>query len=109
MATANWLKMLDNANNKAASASGNQERVEEVEKKKRNNEREKNEDITKFHSQDAGQICGQSTLPAVGKKDVAHTQRHPYTCMCVCIGDVHMCALTSGSSIDQPNEGPTFA
>lgn len=84
MATANWLKMLDNANNKAASASGNQEKVE-VEEQKRNNEREKNEDITKFHSQDAGQICGQSTLPAVGKKDVAHTQSHPYTCMCVCV------------------------
>lgn len=26
MATANWLKMLDNTNNKAASASGNQEK-----------------------------------------------------------------------------------
>lgn len=108
MATANWLKMLDNANNKAASASGNQEKVE-VEEQKRNNEREKNEDITKFHSQDAGQICGQSTLPAVGKKDVAHTKTPIHTCVCVCIGDVHMCALTSGSSIDQPNEGPTFA
>lgn len=104
MATANWLKMLDNTNNKAASASGNQEKAEEVEEKKKQRAR-KNEDITKFHSQDAGQICGQSTLPAVGKKDVAHT----HTYMCVCVEDVHMCALTSGSSIDQPNEGPTIA
>lgn len=91
MATANWLKMLDNANNKAASASGNQEKVE-VEEQKRNNEREKNEDITKFHSQDAGQICGQSTLPAVGKKDVAHTKTPIHTCVCVCALGMCTCA-----------------
>jgi len=76
--------MLDNTNNKAASASGIPKKKQKKKNKmrrKRKECREKNEvewRYNKVSSTRRWQICGQSTLP-VGKKDVAYNQVLTYT------------------------------
>lgn len=79
----------------------------------------KNEDITKFYPQDAGKfVASQHFLLA---KRMWHTIKCTtytyYECVCVYVSHVDVtyvnaaCLCTSDikQSIDQPNEGPTFA